>query len=549
MLTVEGTYTSGDREGITVSHEIDFGTMQIKRNYLYKVRIALEDPAGDTYGKVTHAINVKDWTSGVTLAWAGDENLYNNLAAANFTVTGTERKIWDADGVKLEQHLVLPYNAEKSASFYVTSTSTKSGLSLTCPATAVAATAEEGGGYQCTITPQASTYSENGEFTQKWQVTVRESAMLAGNILTFTLQNALNSALSTSFEVIGAPFASEDDIQAGDVYYANGMWSRPADMEDCITYAGTTATGVVAPVAAYESADGDIMLGDDYCAKSYDDIQIGDIIYAAGFWSPGTSAAVTPCKLVSTPVAIVFATNNEITMPAYDIGEGFSHGYALALKEDELGYSWNSANSMASSITNFYTTYPSSGNATQFDTFVSDLSGLEHCNIIKSKISAGTYTTSAFPVYKRVTEFKVAENETALTYLTSGWYVPSIGQLYLLIKYLYNFDGRGNFSNCSPSAPRVGGGPWWSGKGVPFANAVNSLMSVVGEGSYTPMRHGTMGSGDTYGWYWSSTEVLFSGAYYFCLLDLGWTSGSNGNLHLEGNYNSSKMRVRPVLAF
>ena len=177
--------------------------MQIKRNYLYKVRIALEDPAGDTYGKVTHAINVKDWTSGVTLAWAGDENLYNNLAAANFTVTGTERKLRDATVSDPEQHLVLPYNAEKSATFYVTSTSTKSGLSLTCPATAVAATAEEGGGYQCTITPQASTYSENGEFTQKWQVTVRESALPSGSVLTFTLQNALNSALSASFEVIG----------------------------------------------------------------------------------------------------------------------------------------------------------------------------------------------------------------------------------------------------------------------------------------------------------------------------------------------------------
>ena len=202
MLTVEGTYTSGDRQGITVSHEIDFGTMQIKRNYLYKVRIALEDPAGDTYGTVTHAINVKDWTSGVTLAWAGDENLYNNLAAANFTVSGTERKMWDADGVKLERHLVLPYNAEKSATFYVTSTSTKSGLNLTCPATALAAT-EEGGGYQCIIGVPEMIYSESGQFTQRWPVTVRQSAFDGGTVLKFTLQNALNSALSASFEVVG----------------------------------------------------------------------------------------------------------------------------------------------------------------------------------------------------------------------------------------------------------------------------------------------------------------------------------------------------------
>ena len=228
-LIVEGTYTSGDRNGITVSHEIDFGTMQIKRNYLYKVRIALEDPAGDTYGKVTHAINVKDWTSGVTLAWAGDENLYNSTGAANFTVTGTAGKLRDADGDNPERHLVLPYNAEKSATFYVTSTSTKSGLSLTCPATAVAATEEEGGGYQCTITPQENTYNENGEFIQKWQVTIRESALLPVNTtLTFTLRNALNSAFSTSFEVTGIDikrnplwWMAQYNMQAKDVVYAS----------------------------------------------------------------------------------------------------------------------------------------------------------------------------------------------------------------------------------------------------------------------------------------------------------------------------------------
>ena len=201
VLTVEGTYTSGDREGITVSHEIDFGTMQIKRNYLYKVRIALEGPAGDTYGKVTHAINVKDWTSGITLAWAGDENLYNNSLAANYTITGTANNWTTSEGV--DRHLVLPYNAEMSATFYVESTSTKSGLNLTCPATALAATVEEGGGYQCTIGTPEMTYNEDGQFVQKWPVTVRQSAFANGAVLTFTLQNALNASLSTTFEVTG----------------------------------------------------------------------------------------------------------------------------------------------------------------------------------------------------------------------------------------------------------------------------------------------------------------------------------------------------------
>jgi len=224
VLTVEGTYTSGDREGITVSHEIDFGTMQIKRNYLYKVRIALEDPAGDTYGKVTHAINVKDWTSGVTLAWAGDENLYNNSAAPNFTVTEAVGE-FTLDGVKY--YTALPFNVDKSATFYVASTSTKSGLNLTCPATSVSATADElalntsADTYQCKIVPLPDeyVYNQDGTFIQKWKVTVRESALLNGNTLTFSLQNALNSSLSATFKVRGSVYA--DNLEYGDVIYDN----------------------------------------------------------------------------------------------------------------------------------------------------------------------------------------------------------------------------------------------------------------------------------------------------------------------------------------
>ena len=176
--------------------------MQIKRNYLYKVRIALEDPAGDTYGKVTHAINVKDWTNGVTLAWAGDENLYKNDAVANYTVTDASGE-YTLAGVK--HYIVLPYNDDHFATFHVESTSTKSGMSLTCAAEAIPATE---GGYQVEISrlPEEYVYREDGTFTQKWEVKVKESALpLAeiGTTLEFKLQNAMASANSTSFKITG----------------------------------------------------------------------------------------------------------------------------------------------------------------------------------------------------------------------------------------------------------------------------------------------------------------------------------------------------------
>ena len=529
MLTVEGTYTSGDREGITVSHEIDFGTMQIKRNYLYKVRIALEDPAGDTYGKVTHAINVKDWTSGVTLAWAGDENLYNNLAAANFTVTGTERKLRDATLSDPEQHLVLPYNAEKSATFYVTSTSTKSGLSLTCPATAVAATAEEGGGYQCTITPQASTYSENGEFTQKWQVTVRESAMLAGNILTFTLQNALNSALSTSFEVIGAPFRnSTSDIQAGDVYYANGLWSRPADMEDCITYTGTTATGIVAPMAAYESADGDVMLGTDYCGKPYSKIEAGDVYFNKGYWVPGNTSMIATCDAIADndPIGVVF----KVGTSSYDTAAGFSHAYVIAPKESVHDCDWAPSGStyLTTQATDVLLNenYDKTEAQLRIDV-LGDLDGYKHCQTAKGKVT--NFTTDNFIAMYHAANY---ENTVNAPTLTSGWYLPSIGQWYEFNK----FAGLGEPAFFTSQK----GFYYTSNNATQAVEVMNAVFSTRGL-SYDTFLN------DSYQ-IWSSSERDATIAYHLHL------NGSNLHIHNNSSWTKSAcasyvMAVRAVLAF
>ena len=543
VLTVEGTYTSGDREGITVSHEIDFGTMQIKRNYLYKVRIALEDPAGDTYGKVTHAINVKDWTSGVILAWAGDENLYNNLAAANFTVTGTIEKQWDADGDNLERHIISPFNAEKSATFYVESTSTKSGLSLTCPAMAQSATE---GGYQCTITPQDNVYNENGQFTQKWAVTVRESALLYGNILTFTLQNALNSALSASFEVIGAPFASSTDIQAGDVYYSNGLWSRPADRDECAEL--STPVGIIAPVAAYESGDGDVMLGTEYCAKLYSKIAVGDIFYAAGFWSCGYSAAggattINACKDISTPIGLVFSTSTT----TFDQSLGYSHGFVVALEDYE------DSNTSAFSVDgNIMTEYgiTQSGNFDNKATGTElsspaeiDLNGLQNTLKFAAKVTSKAIsdcslsdlsTATAYPAVMKAVNYVTQHPSYTTPALASGWYLPSIGQMYL---WAYYFGGRTNVPSFRASYNDV----CWSSKGSETWTNMNTYFSSqLGSIGYT-----------RWGWdasdrqsYWSSTVGKYTKASPFEMLNVGNTFYLNG--FDPQNYPS---RVRPVFSF
>ena len=162
-----------------------------------------------------------------------------------------------------------------------------------------------------------------------------------------TSKDALNSALSTSFEVIGAPFRnSTSDIQAGDVYYANGLWSRPADRDECAAL--STPTGIVAPVAAKETGDTDLTAS--YVVKPYTSIKLGDVYYSKGFWSLPTSSVVSSCTTESAPIGYVAYLGSE---------QGATNGFIIAMSDLSKAY-WPQAVSSASSY------HPSGTNSGDF---------------------------------------------------------------------------------------------------------------------------------------------------------------------------------------
>lgn len=122
----------------------------------------------------------------------------------------------------------------------------------------------------------------------------------------------------------------------------------------------------------------------------YEGISVGDLIYQDGTWS--TAANRSSAEFSSkTPVAIVFATADEITMPDYDIEQGYSHGYAMALKENGTGYQW-STSALTTYVTDYTTNVGTIGTLAQFNLIRYDLDGLKHCAKIQEKIDAGTYT-------------------------------------------------------------------------------------------------------------------------------------------------------------
>jgi len=125
---------------------------------------------------------------------------------------------------------------------------------------------------------------------------------------------------------------------------------------------------------------------------------------------------------------------------------------------------------------------------------------------------------------------------------TSGWYLGSIGQYYLVAKNL-----GGNIDNPS-STWQEGGSKYWYVSGVSQANK-NALEAKFAKGSSSWAPYTTMpwmaNKYDT--WYWTSSEFSASDGF-----DVYWSYV--GNFNLNGNYaksgaDTNNRGVRPVIAF
>ena len=137
--------------------------------------------------------------------------------------------------------------------------------------------------------------------------------------------------------------------------------------------------------------------------------------------------------------------------------------------------------------------------------------------------------------------------------LTSGWYLPSTGQQYLWFTFMGQLSPTMNYTLDPPMHF------WWSSVANTVATNNNTILSSTGlteYTEYTPFRHGTVGASGSsiYGYYWTSTEEITNNVLF---ANFGWTSGSNGNLHIGSDYTQtntplyaqSVCRVRPVFAF
>lgn len=232
--------------------------------------------------------------------------------------------------------------------------------------------------------------------------------------------------------------------------------------------------------------------------------KIGDFYYSDGTWSTNYDSS-------KTPVGIVFrvgvATDNRDVATFYTRKDGTTpleefHGYVVSLKDATDGAWWSPFNDDAgagcSTLTTDFLGYT---NTLSIKNTAKNEGGLNDSNY-----PAAYYATVAY------------ENVCAAPESSSGWFLPSAGQM----KYIYDrvyFDEDGSGAAC-----------------------VENSLKKLPEDSYQLLYRSDAS-------YWTSTEKVdnygkSTWAYYFCFDSSMFTPG-----YIADYRKNAQFAVRPILVF
>lgn len=287
--------------------------------------------------------------------------------------------------------------------------------------------------------------------------------------------------------------------------------------------AGGAALSVTPKAGEYKGIDVKYDYG-TYSAKR--ELEVGDYYYADG--------SIYPKKLGNAPktgcVGIIFSTETSVT----DQANNWSHGYVVSLFDtDDINtkYSCSMVNEDITGLNLYEKTV---------DSFTSAFADYDGYSATQAILAAPSYSAAAYAaVNAAVTYGKEIPSST------SGWYLPSIGQVALIINNLGVANGTQTSKMFTPqnAMEGLGGGKFDEKSGAPEAMLAlqQTLQEVGGEFYYYPIAES-----QSYGYrWWTSSGVqgdntkawsIDTNSYKFLLYDA--SKSETGNMH-----------VRPVFAF
>ena len=263
-------------------------------------------------------------------------------------------------------------------------------------------------------------------------------------------------------------------------------------------------------------------------------LAVGDIFYNTGAIS---KTVVTGNSCYEKPVGIVFMASTSST----DTNAGYKHGYVLAVKDAAQVVGWmDYASSDISGITNI-----TASNASQLYSRISNLNTAGNNGRLNT---AQVPANSHYPPFKAASDFNAGAFRITSS-KTSGWYVPSIGEWWYVMRNL------GGMPASYYAEGSTGTDLQYTGMRT-YLNALNDHIKKIG---------GTAGTAFDYIshdfvtytknnlsdlLYWSSTEMSAGNIIALCINDSG-NNGKNMNKVLFYQYNkyTPGWQTRCVLAF
>ena len=240
--------------------------------------------------------------------------------------------------------------------------------------------------------------------------------------------------------------------------------------------------------------------------------ETGDYFYSDGTWS-------SELDMSKTVLGIVFVPSPERFGEA-EKQAGYTNGLVIALKNAAESISWSKNNIDIPEIENTYR-----------DAFYNDLSGLHNTNTVWAR---DDYSETEYRAFAAVAAWNSEDSPYKAPENTSGWFLPSSGQMYDMFHCLGNLEGLEEAEVSGHS---------YSWKGISysdFADRLNAWMSEIPDGQKDIfMSNGTSEH------LWTSSETFDSDARE-------WSFYSTSNMVACNNTKKTwdvGMNARPMLAF
>jgi hypothetical protein len=275
-------------------------------------------------------------------------------------------------------------------------------------------------------------------------------------------------------------------------------------------------------------------------------VNIGDYLFSDGSWGSYTPGTAT---VLRHPIAVIFSNTTSLT----DQAAGYRRGYAVALASCGAQLTWAKTGTIGVNTQ----VHPTLTNSLELAK--ANLDGRTETNRIKtlSDFSKENYPSAYYATHFGTSEIGLTSGtESSSTEAsggsagyaapanTSGWYLGSVGQYYLVAKNL-----GGNIDNPNNSTWTEGSSHnYWYVSGVSQANK-NALESIFSKGSSSWAPYTTMPwMANKYStWYWTSSEFSASNGFY-----VSWYYNGDFNLggYVAKSYADTNNRgVRAVIAF